>query len=110
MNVFAIATLLQLAYQSPLAPVPVEVRAIRVTEPFRVDGRLDEAIYANVPPISDFVQMEPKSGAPATEKSKVKATSMPIENKPKAPAKAPAKTDTKDTNDGRPRRIQPNQP
>jgi len=49
------------------------------------------------------------NGAPATEKSKVKATSMPIENKPKAPAKAPAKTDTKDTNDGRPRRIQPNQ-
>ena len=49
------------------------------------------------------------NGAPPTEKSKVKATSMPIENKPKAPAKAPAKTDAKDTNDGRPRRIQPNQ-
>src|SRR6266850_1668913 len=48
------------------------------------------------------------NGAPATEKSKVKATSMPIENKPKAPAKAPAKPDAKDTNDGRPRRIQPN--
>src|SRR5207253_2751046 len=44
---------------------------------------------------------------PAIEKSKVKATSMPIDNKPKAPAKAPAKT-SKDTNDGRPRRTQPN--
>ena len=71
MSVFAIATLLQLAYQSPPAPVPVEVRAVRVTEPLRVDGRLDEAIYANVPPISDFVQMEPKSGALATEKTEV---------------------------------------
>ena len=49
------------------------------------------------------------NAAPATEKSKVKATSMPIENKPKAPAKAPAKSDAKDANDGRPRRIQPNQ-
>src|SRR5438552_12217017 len=47
--------------------------------------------------------------APAPEKSKVKATSMPIENKPKAPAKAPAKTQGKEVNDGRPRRIQPNQ-
>lgn len=45
---------------------------------------------------------------PAIEKSKVKTTSMPIDNKPKAPAKAPAKT-SKDTNDGRPRRTQPNQ-
>ena len=47
--------------------------------------------------------------SPAAEKSKVKTTSMPIENKPKAPAKAPAKTGANDTNDGRPRRIQPNQ-
>lgn len=47
------------------------------------------------------------NGASATEKSKVKTTAMPIDNKPKAPAKAPAKTGT--SNDGRPRRIQPNQ-
>jgi penicillin-binding protein 2 len=49
------------------------------------------------------------TSAPATEKSKVKSTSMPLENKQKAPAKAPAKPGTNDTNDGRPRRIQPNQ-
>jgi penicillin-binding protein 2 len=49
------------------------------------------------------------NGAPATEKSKVKATSLPIENKPKAPAKAPAKTGTNDPKDGRARRIQPDQ-
>jgi membrane peptidoglycan carboxypeptidase len=45
---------------------------------------------------------------PAVEKSKVKTTSMPIENKSKAPAKAPVKP-SKDTNDARPRRTQPNQ-
>ena len=53
------------------------------------------------------------NNAPATEKSKVKTTSMPIDSKPKAPskapAKAPAKTSGNDPNDGRPRRIQPNQ-
>jgi membrane peptidoglycan carboxypeptidase len=47
--------------------------------------------------------------APATEKSKVKTTAMPIDNKPKAPAKTPAKPSGTDPNDGRPRRIQPNQ-
>jgi len=45
----------------------------------------------------------------AVEKSKVKTTSMPVEDKPKTPAKAPAKTGTKEANDNRPRRIQPNQ-
>jgi len=49
------------------------------------------------------------TSAPATEKSKVKTTAMPLENKPKAPAKPPAKKVTNETNDGRPRRIQPNQ-
>jgi membrane peptidoglycan carboxypeptidase len=44
-------------------------------------------------------------------KSKVKATSMPIENKPKLPAKtvAPEKPKTNEPNDGRARRTQPEQ-
>ena len=45
----------------------------------------------------------------ANVESKVKATSMPIENKSKTETKnsAPPKAVSKDTNDGRPRRIQP---
>ena len=45
----------------------------------------------------------------ANVESKVKATSMPIENKSKTEGKtsAPPKAVSKDTNDGRPRRIQP---
>src|SRR5882672_5757170 len=39
------------------------------------------------------------NASPATEKSKVKTTSMPIEDKPKTPAKTPAKTGSKDAND-----------
>jgi hypothetical protein len=34
-------------------------------------GALDEAIYTSVPPISDFIQVEPQEGSPATEKTEV---------------------------------------
>jgi hypothetical protein len=36
-----------------------------------MDGRLDEAIYARVPPIAGFVQIEPKAGSPSTEKTEL---------------------------------------
>jgi hypothetical protein len=49
----------------------VTVRAIRLTEPLRVDGRLDEAVYETVPPITGFFQMEPDEGQPATEETDV---------------------------------------
>ncbi|MGE4056260.1 MAG: DUF5916 domain-containing protein, partial [Vicinamibacterales bacterium] len=45
------------------------VRAIRLQEPLRVDGTLDEAIYEEIPPISDFIQQEPQEGQPATERT-----------------------------------------
>ena len=47
------------------------MRAIRLAAPLRLDGALDEAIYTSVPPISDFIQVEPDEGAPATEKTEV---------------------------------------
>lgn len=49
----------------------VVVRATRVNEPLVLDGRLDDAVYARVPSIGDFVQQEPSEGAPATEKTEV---------------------------------------
>jgi Domain of unknown function (DUF5916) len=45
------------------------VRAIRLTEPLRVDGRLDEAVYRDVPPVSGFIQTVPNEGQPASEKT-----------------------------------------
>jgi hypothetical protein len=47
------------------------VRAIRLTEPLRVDGRLEEIVYQRERPMSDFVQTEPDEGDPATEKTDV---------------------------------------
>lgn len=47
------------------------VRAVRLSEPLRIDGALDEALYRNVPPMGGFIQMEPEFGAPATEPTDV---------------------------------------
>ena len=49
----------------------VTVRAVRVDDPPRIDGRLDEAVYGRVAAISDFIQNDPDEGAPATEKTEV---------------------------------------
>ena len=63
----------------PVAPSSVSrngegraiLRATRVRDGLRIDGRLDEEIYGQVAPISGFVQMEPVNGAPATEQTEV---------------------------------------
>ena len=64
----------------PPPPVPPEVisrgengrmvvRAVHLTEPLRVDGRLDESVYSTVPPITDFIQTLPAEGQVSTEKT-----------------------------------------
>ena len=66
----------------PPPPVPPEVvsrnaagdmtmRAVRLSAPLQLDGRLDEEVYLTVPPITDFVQQEPDTGAVATERTEV---------------------------------------
>jgi hypothetical protein len=46
-------------------------RASRLTGSIRVDGRLDEEIYLQMPAITDFYQMEPNNGELATEQTEV---------------------------------------
>ena len=64
----------------PPAPVPPEtmvrdalgrvtVRAVRLTGAWQLDGALDEAIYAEIPPLTGFVQQAPNEGEPATERT-----------------------------------------
>jgi hypothetical protein len=45
------------------------VRAVRVNQPLRIDGALDEALYRDVRSISDFIQVEPDGGQAATERT-----------------------------------------
>lgn len=47
----------------------ITVRAQRAVEEMRVDGHLDEPIYAATEPIGSFVQQEPDEFKPATEKT-----------------------------------------
>jgi hypothetical protein len=47
------------------------VRAVRLTTPMHIDGKLDEAIYSTVQPASGFIQMEPQGGQPASERTDV---------------------------------------
>ena len=71
-----------LAFDGPPAPAlpatiardadgKTTVRAVRLTAPLRIDGQLDEAAYTSTQPASDFIQTEPRSGAPATEKTEI---------------------------------------
>ena len=63
----------------PVAPAVISrdasgratIRAVRLTEPLRLDGRLDEPFYESVTSISDFIQQEPREGEPATERTEV---------------------------------------
>jgi hypothetical protein len=43
------------------------VRAVRIAEPLRLDGRLDEEVYRITLPIDGFRQQVPVEGAPATQ-------------------------------------------
>lgn len=43
------------------------MRAVRITKPLTLDGRLDDEVYAQVTPVNGFIQQEPHEGQPATE-------------------------------------------
>ncbi len=47
------------------------VRAIRLSEPLRLDGTLDEDVYANTPAFGGFLQVVPVTGAPSSERTEV---------------------------------------
>jgi hypothetical protein len=47
------------------------VRAIGLTEALRLDGTLDEEVYAANPPFGGFIQVVPKAGAPSSERTDV---------------------------------------
>jgi hypothetical protein len=45
------------------------IRAVRLTDPLKFDGALDDATYAALRPITDFVQNIPDHGKPASQKT-----------------------------------------
>src|SRR5687767_10910316 len=74
-----------LSAQEPPAPAPGQPRAeyqhdrhapgasaARVTTTIRVDGRLDEAAWQSATPITEFTQVQPNEGQPASERTDVR--------------------------------------
>jgi hypothetical protein len=63
----------------PVAPATISrdaegratVRAVRLQQPLRIDGALDERHYQDVPAMSGFIQIEPQPGAEATDQTDV---------------------------------------
>jgi hypothetical protein len=47
----------------------ITLRAIRLDEPLKLDGHLDEPVYGEHTPATDFIQQEPHEGQPATERT-----------------------------------------
>jgi hypothetical protein len=50
------------------------VRAIKLTAPLRVDGRLDDEVYQANPPFGGMIQVAPRYGEESTEKTDVWVT------------------------------------
>jgi hypothetical protein len=49
----------------------VTIRAVRVTQPLVIDGRLDDAVYQTIQPAPPFRQQEPQVGELATEQTEL---------------------------------------
>lgn len=62
----AIAALAVLLLAGPAA-AQVVIEAVPLATPLRLDGRIDEEVYATTPAITTFIQTEPNEGAPSSE-------------------------------------------
>jgi hypothetical protein len=51
---------------------PKSIRAVRITTPPRIDGRLDDAIWKLAEPATDFIQRDPEEGKPGSERSEIR--------------------------------------
>jgi hypothetical protein len=47
----------------------ITLRAIRLTEPLKLDGVLEEPVYRDHVPATEFIQQEPNEGAPSSERT-----------------------------------------
>ena len=56
----------------PLARRTVQATRLQDTERITVDGRLDEEVWQRAVPASEFIQIDPANGTPATEPTEVR--------------------------------------
>lgn len=49
-----------------------DVNALRIDQPLKIDGKLDEGVYARAEIATDFVQLMPNNGEPSMERTEVR--------------------------------------
>jgi hypothetical protein len=59
------------------AEVEKALQAIPTSEPIELDGRLDEPVWARAPVGTDFVQREPDTAQPASERTEIRVVYTP---------------------------------
>ena len=57
---------------SVIAQDKKQTKAIRIAQPPKIDGILDESIWNDVPVATDFIQLNPNPGASSAQKTEVK--------------------------------------
>jgi hypothetical protein len=60
------------AAQAQTVPEQSSIRAVAVTQPPNIDGRLTEDVWRTAPAITRLTQREPREGAPAIESSEIR--------------------------------------
>src|SRR5512146_3490156 len=56
---------------APRAALPT-TRSVRATSAIRLDGKLDEPAWSAAPPTTEFTQIDPDEGQPASERTEVR--------------------------------------
>ena len=70
-RIVALTALVTLFYTAARADYPVAT-AHTADEPPRIDGVLDDAVWDEAVPVTDFIQRDPVEGAPSTERTEVR--------------------------------------
>lgn len=74
-TLFALLAPLDLNAQTLTVPSPAgrrQMTAVRADGPMTIDGVLDEPVWSQAPPATDFIQSDPAEGQPATEATEVR--------------------------------------
>src|SRR5262245_26565852 len=68
----ALPLILAAAFLAQNPPPAAELRAKHADSEINIDGRLDEAAWKSAPVGTNFRQIEPVEGAPATERTEIR--------------------------------------
>ncbi|HUX05686.1 MAG TPA: DUF5916 domain-containing protein [Acidobacteriota bacterium] len=72
LSIISLILIFAISADAQSADKEMTVRPVRVETPPRIDGLLDEALWKEIEPITDFRQYEPDNGALPTERTEIR--------------------------------------